>query len=115
VISTRARLALATFGVAGAGVVGATTSTAAVPICVGDTHAAVCVTVDPNGLPVVDPTGGPGIHDCVYAGPPPCKPVDLPSPSVTPGSGSYLVLVQCGGDAIICDPIVVKLPPPLVR
>jgi hypothetical protein len=116
VIGTRARLAVATLGVAGAGVVGATTSTAAIgPECFGDTQAAVCVTVDPTGLPTVNPTGGAGINDCVYVGPPPCMPVHVPTPSVTPGSGSYVVLVQCGGYAIECVPVVVKLPPPLAR
>lgn len=113
-IGARARLALATLGVATAGVVGASSSNAAIgPECVGDIHATVCVTVDPSGLPTVDPTGGAGIHDCVYVGPPPCMPVNLPTPSVTPGSGSYVVLVQCGGDALTCRPIVVALPPPL--
>ncbi|MFN2588000.1 MAG: hypothetical protein ABR613_07780 [Actinomycetota bacterium] len=35
----------------------------------------------------VDPTGGSGITECVYVGPPPCKPVFVPTP-----------LVTCGGD-----------------
>jgi hypothetical protein len=103
VFGTRARLALATLGVVGAGVVGATSSSAAVgPECFGEaTQGYVCVTVDPGALPTVNPTGGPGISDCVYVGPPPCMPVKVPTPSVTPGTGD-LVLVQCGGLDLSC-------------
>lgn len=75
------------------------------PECVGNTAAAVCVWVDPAGLPTVDPTGGPGIHDCVYAGPPPCKPIDLPTPSVSGGSDPWAVQIACGGTAIVCKTI----------
>ena len=107
----RARLAIATLGAVGASVVGATTSTAAVgPLCFGDVHQAVCVIVDPSGLPTVNATGGPGVHDCVFVGPPPCVPVNIPTPSVTPGSGSYVAIVYCTGDQIDCVPIVVKAP-----
>jgi hypothetical protein len=102
---------LATLGVAGAGVVGATTSSAAIgPECFGDIHDAVCVIVDPSGLPTVNPTGGAGIHDCVFVGPPPCMPVNIPTPSVTPGSGSYVAVVYCAGDQLFCTPVYVKVP-----
>ena len=88
-------------GLVGGGVVGATSSDAAIgPECFGTSDAAVCVTVDPSALPTVDPTGGPGIHQCVFVGPPPCMPVDVPTPSISPGSGSPVV-VQCIG-AVPC-------------
>ena len=100
-IGTRARLAVAMLGVVGGGVVGATSSDAAIgPECVGTAQAAVCVTVDPSALPTVNPTGGPGIQECIYAGPPPCTPVEVPTPSISPGSGSPVV-VQCIG-AVPC-------------
>lgn len=115
-IGVRARLAVALVGLAGAGVAGATTSSAAIgPECFGDTQAGVCVIVDPSGLPAVNPTGGSGIHDCVYTGPPPCTPVNLPTPSVAPGSGSYVAVLYCFGNDIVCTPVYVKAPPPLAR
>lgn len=102
-IGTRARLAVVTLVVLGSGVVAATTSDAAIgPECFGDTNvAAVCATVDPSGLPTVNPTGGPGVHDCVFVGPPPCMSVDVPTPSVTPGGGGSVVGVQCSG-LVLC-------------
>jgi len=104
VIGTSARLLLATLAVVGGGVVTATTSDAATgPVCVGDTAVeSVCVTIDPTALPGVDPTGGPGFHDCVFVGLPPCVPVDVPTPSVTFGSGSPPVVVECAGIVSPC-------------
>lgn len=100
-MSTRKILTATLLAIGGAGVVvGAGSANATVgPECVGDTHATACIWVDPAGVPSYDPTGGSGIHDCVYAGPPPCKPVDLPTPS----GGSYdpwIVRVSVGGDAV---------------
>jgi hypothetical protein len=112
VIGTRGRLGLVMLAVVGGGVATATTSDAATgPLCFGDTFAAVCVTVDPSALPTVNPTGGPGFHDCVFAGPPPCTPVDVPGPAVVPGSGAPLVAVQCTGAASPC-PNPTSLPTP---
>ena len=101
------KTALALLAAAGAAIgFGMSPADAAVgPECVGDNIAAVCVTVDPAGLPSVNPTGGPGIHDCVFVGPPPCKPVDVPTPSVVPGSDPWVVEIDCGGTAIECVPI----------
>ena len=102
-IGTRARLLLATLTIVAGGVSAATTSGASIgPECFGDTNTNVCVTVDPSALPPVAPAGGPGIHDCIFVGPPPCVPVDLPTPSVSPGSGS-LVTVQCTGLGSLCS------------
>ena len=102
-IGPRGRLLLATITILCGGVTAATTSDAAVgPDCFGDSNEAVCVTVDPSALPAVDPTGGPGIHDCIFVGPPPCMPVDVPTPLVTSGSGSSLVDVQCTGIVSPC-------------
>jgi len=105
VVGTRARLAVAVLGFVGSGVAAAATSGAAVgPECAGVTQAAVCVTVDPSALPTVNPTGGAPIQECVFAGPPPCTEVDVPTPSVTPGAGS-LVTLQCIGALSPCpDP-----------
>jgi hypothetical protein len=113
-IGTRGCLGLVMLAIVGGGVATATTSDAATgPLCFGDTFAAVCVTVDPSALPTVDPTGGPGFHDCVFAGPPPCTPVDLPGPSVGPGSGAPLVSVQCTGAASPCpNPTSIPTPSP---
>jgi hypothetical protein len=97
-------------GAAAAGFAAAPAGAAVGPECFGDTHAALCVIVDPSGLPTVNPTGGPGIHDCLFVGPPPCVPVNLPTPSVTPGTGTYVVAIYCAGDAIECTPVIVKVP-----
>jgi len=107
VIGTSARLLLATLAVVGGGVMTATTSYAATgPLCVGDTAVeSICVTIDPSALPSVDPTGGPGFHDCIFAGPPPCVPVDLPTPSILPGDGGSLVDVQCAGVLDLCPDV----------
>jgi hypothetical protein len=103
-----------TVGVAAAGVVSSTSADAATgPECFGDTHAAVCVIIDPTGLPTVSPTGGPGVHECIFVGPPPCMPVNVPTPLVAPGSGSYVAVVYCIGDSIVCTPVYVRLPAPL--
>ena len=51
-------------------------ASAQIPLCVGtDNTIVVCV----------DPTGGTPIEDCIYAGPPPCTPVSIPTPSISCG------------------------------
>jgi hypothetical protein len=90
---------VALVGLAGAAVASATASSAAIgPECFGDSSIALCATVDPAGLPTVDPTGGDPVGDCIFVGPPPCTPVEVPTPSVTPGSGA-LVILECIGPA----------------
>lgn len=84
-----AALAVAAFG---------TATPANAVVCAGTQSTFIfCVDVNTGGLPSVDPTGGEPIEDCVYLGPPPCKPVSVPRPSVTPGSGN-IVYLGCGGD-----------------
>jgi len=105
-VSRRKALAAMLVAIGGTAIsVGSAADATVGPECVGNTAAAVCVWVDPAGLPTVDPSGGPGIHDCVYAGPPPCKPVDLPTPSVSGGSDPWAVQIACGGTAIVCKTI----------
>jgi hypothetical protein len=80
----------------------ATPPASATPVCAGTAGTAVfCVTPNPAGVPTVDPFGS-SIGDCVYLGAPPCKPVSVPVPTVTPGTGP-LVYLSCGGPLI--DPI----------
>ena len=73
--------------------------------CVGNFEASACVAVDPAGLPTVDPTGGPGYTDCIYVILPSCVPIDVPTPSVTPGTDPWVVQVTCGGETFTCEPI----------
>ena len=55
-----------------------------------------CVTANGGALPSVDPFGS-SYDDCVYVVTPPCTPVSVPIPTVTPGSGQAVYLT-CGGD-----------------
>lgn len=41
----------------------------------------------------VDPTGGEPIEECIYAGPPPCHPVSVPTPRIW--CGGSLNPVMC--------------------
>jgi len=102
-MTTRIRLALLAAAGAAIGLGVAPASATVGPECVGDSAAAACVWVDPAGLPTVDPTGGSGIHDCVFVGPPPCKPVNAPTPAVVPASDPWVVQIECGGTLIECD------------
>ena len=73
-----------------------TGSAADAATCVGTAQTAVvCVTVNYGALPKVDPNGN-NYSDCVYVGAPPCRPVSVDYPSVTPGSGQ-LITYSCGG------------------
>ena len=102
----RVRLAVATLAIAAGGIAAAGSSQASVgPVCAGDANVgAFCVTVDPAGLPTVNPTGGPPITDCVFIGPPPCTPVSVPTPAIVPAADPWFVQVACGGPVI--DPII---------
>lgn len=53
-------------------------SAAAAPLCAGPSLFYVCV----------DPTGGDPIEECIYAGPPPCHPVSVPTPEAWCGENS---------------------------
>jgi hypothetical protein len=68
-----------------------------VPVCAGTTGTIVlCVIVEPGALPTVNPTGS-SYTDCVVVplgGP--CKPVTVPIPTVTPGTGKPAT-ISCGG------------------
>ena len=65
--------------------------------CAGTAETFVfCVGVNNAGLPTVDPDGS-SYDDCVYVGAPPCTPISVPIPTVTPGSGDILYL-GCGGE-----------------
>jgi hypothetical protein len=69
------------------------------PVCAGTANTAIfCVTANPAGLPGVNPNGS-SYDDCVYVGAPPCTPVHVPIPTVTPGSGQ-VVYLSCGGPLI---------------
>jgi hypothetical protein len=48
----------------------------------------VCAGTDNTVVLCVDPVGGTYIDDCVYAGPPPCKQVTVPGPTISCG-GRY--------------------------
>jgi hypothetical protein len=66
------------------------------PVCAGTAATVVvCVTYNTGALPSVNPTGS-SYNDCIYLGTPPCTPVSVPIPTVTPGSGTPVV-VSCGG------------------
>jgi hypothetical protein len=72
---------------------------AVAPVCAGTSGTVVvCAAVNPAGIPDVDPEGS-AYDDCVYAGPPPCVPVHVPIPTVTPGTG-LPVTVTCGGQLV---------------
>ncbi|HVF05461.1 MAG TPA: hypothetical protein VNA20_11535 [Frankiaceae bacterium] len=72
-----------------------TATPAANAACVG-TAQTVRACVNPGALPQVDPEGS-SYDDCIYLGVGPCRPVSVPLPGVTPGSGE-LVTVICGGE-----------------
>ena len=91
---------------------GSASATPGPPNCFGDIHAQVCVTVDTDGLPVVNPTGGPTFYDCISAGPPPCTPVTVPLPSLDSGKDPWVLEITCGGDMILsCEAKDVSIPP----
>ena len=70
--------------------------------CVGTAQTAVvCAQVNKGFLPRVDLDGN-NYSDCVYLGAPPCTPVSVDYPSVTPGSGDP-VTITCGGPLITCN------------
>lgn len=52
-------------------------------LCFGPSTTYVCT----------NPTGGTPINECIYAGPPPCYPVSVPTP-----------VIWCGGN-LYCDTI----------
>lgn len=81
----------------------ASTANAADAACAGTSGTAyVCAEVNPAGVPTINPTGS-SYTDCVYLGAGACKPVTVPIPTVTPGSGSPASF-SCGGRLI--DPIL---------
>lgn len=81
----RRRAALLVASLAVGATVAIASPAAAQPLCFGPSTAYVCV----------DPTGGNPINECIYAGPPPCHPVSVPTPDA-----------WCGGRlALICPAI----------
>lgn len=71
-----------------------TAAPAANAACFG-TERTVLVCVNSNGLPTVDTSNT--YEDCAYVLPgKPCIPIEVPIPSVQPGSGE-LVTVTCNG------------------
>lgn len=72
------RAALVVGGLAVAATMAMAGPAAAQPLCFGPSSSYVCV----------DPTGGDPIEECIYAGPPPCIPVSVPTPAVW--CGGYL-------------------------
>lgn len=71
-IGVRARLAVATLAVVGGGIAGASSSGATPigPECFGDTNGGVvCVTVDTDGLPTVQPDRRPSVRRLHLCGP----------------------------------------------
>jgi hypothetical protein len=71
----RRRTALAGVGLAIAATMSIAAPAAAQELCFGPSAAYLCV----------DPTGGDPIEECIYAGPPPCHPVSVPTPSMRCG------------------------------
>ena len=69
------RAALLVTGLAAAATMVMVPPAAAQPLCFGPSSAYLCV----------DPTGGDPIEECIYAGPPPCHPVSVPTPKLTCG------------------------------
>ena len=53
-------------------------------LCFGPSTSYVCV----------NPTGGTPINECIYAGPPPCIPVSVPTPSAWCGGNLYCELAD---------------------
>jgi len=95
-------LALAAIAAAAFG----TTTTPANAACAGtDNTIVLCADVRPAGVPTVDPKGD-SYDDCIHLVNPPCQPVSIPLPTVTPGSG-YPVTASCGGryGAALCASI----------
>ena len=66
----RRRAALVVAGLAVGATMAMAPPAAAQMLCFGPSSAFVCV----------DPTGGTPITECIYAGPPPCHPVSVPTP-----------------------------------
>lgn len=64
------RAALLVTGMAAAATMAMAPPAAAQTLCFGPTSMFICV----------NPTGGTPIQECVYAGPPPCHPVSVPTP-----------------------------------
>jgi hypothetical protein len=56
-----------------------------------------CFEVDPTGAPSIDPTGS-SFDDCIVILSGPCYPVSVPIPTVSGGSGSPLLDIDCRGD-----------------
>ncbi|MDQ4124722.1 MAG: hypothetical protein M3134_03860 [Actinomycetota bacterium] len=77
----RRKAALFSAGLVAAATMAVTPPAAAQTLCFGPSFSYVCV----------NPTGGAPIEECIYAGPPPCHPVSVPTP-----------LIWCGG-ALYCD------------
>ena len=70
------RAALLVTGLAAAATMAMAPPAAAQTLCFGPSAFFLCV----------DPTGGGSIDECIYVGPPPCKPVSVPVPRVYCGS-----------------------------
>lgn len=66
----RHKTALAGVALAVSAAFGIASPASAQPLCFGPSTAYVCT----------DPTGGDPIEECIYAGPPPCQPVSVPTP-----------------------------------
>ena len=64
------RSALLVTGLAAVAAMAVAPPASAQTLCFGPSTAYVCV----------DPTGGTPIDQCIYAGPPPCHPVSVPTP-----------------------------------
>ena len=72
---------LLVLGLAASATVAMAQPAAAQPLCFGPSRTYVCI----------DPTGGDPIQECIFAGPPPCHPVSVPTP-----------VIWCGGN-LSCD------------
>ena len=68
----RRRSALVVAGLAVGATMAMAPPAAAQTLCFGPSSMYVCV----------DPTGGDPIDECIYAGPPPCHPVSVPTPRI---------------------------------
>ena len=77
----RRRTAVAGVALAVSAAFGVATPASAQVLCFGPSTAYVCA----------DPTGGRPIEQCIFAGPPPCHPVSVPTPDAWCG-GALLLL-----------------------
>ena len=75
-----------------AGLVAGAAAPASAEACFG-TEEDLLVCVRPEALPGVDPNGG-SISRCVVIVQPPCTPVTVPVPTLTPGDGTSPVFVD---------------------